>query len=68
MNEISSLYKFLKNKKVLITGHTGLKRKLANIVANKNRLQYCGISKDIPSKPSNFYNFAFRKKNQKLFF
>ena len=43
-----------KNKKVIITGHTGFKGSWLLSWMIKNNAKVLGISKDIPSKPSHF--------------
>ena len=44
-----------KGKKVVITGHTGFKGSWLTIWLLHLGAKVVGISKDIPTKPSNFY-------------
>ena len=48
------MFKNYKNKKVLITGHTGFKGSWLTIWLNKLGAKVYGISLDVPSNPSNF--------------
>ena len=45
---------FWKNKKVLLTGHTGFKGSWLSIWLKKLGVELIGFSKDIPTKPSLF--------------
>ena len=45
---------FYKNKKVLITGHTGFKGSWISIWLTKLNAKIYGISKDVPTNPSLF--------------
>jgi CDP-glucose 4,6-dehydratase len=45
---------FWKNKKVLLTGHTGFKGSWLSIWLKKLEVELIGFSKDIPTKPSLF--------------
>ncbi len=56
------MYKIFKNKKILITGHTGFKGSWLTFWLKKLDAKICGISKDIPTKPSLFN--ALKLKNQ----
>ena len=54
MVEKVNIYKFYKNKKILITGHTGFKGSWLTAWFLKIGSKVVGISKGIPTKPSNF--------------
>tara|TARA_B100001287_G_scaffold275929_1_gene285065 strand:+ start:536 stop:1615 length:1080 start_codon:yes stop_codon:yes gene_type:complete len=62
-----------KNKKVLLTGHTGFKGSWLGLWLNRLGAKVIGVSKDIPTKPAhfslknNFYykNIRFDLKNSK---
>lgn len=43
-----------KGKKVLVTGHSGFKGSWLSLWLNELGAQICGLSKDIPTQPSNF--------------
>ena len=45
---------FWKNKKILLTGHTGFKGSWLSIWLKKLGVELIGFSKDIPTKPSIF--------------
>ena len=49
-----NIKKNFKNKKVLITGHTGFKGSWLSIWLNSMEAKVLGISIDVPSKPSHF--------------
>ena len=51
-----------KNKKVLITGHTGFKGTWLNMWLLKLGAQIIGISKDIPTEPSMFNELQLESK------
>ena len=51
-----------KNKKVLITGHTGFKGSWLTLWLSMFGARIMGISKDIPSKPSHFEALKISKK------
>ena len=51
-----------KNKKVLITGHTGFKGSWLAVWLLKLGAQVIGISKDIPTNPSMFEELEIKKK------
>jgi CDP-glucose 4,6-dehydratase len=50
----SSIFDIYKNKKVLVTGHTGFKGSWLSIWLNMIGADVIGISFDIPTSPSNF--------------
>ncbi len=54
--------KIFKNKKVLITGHTGFKGSWLSAYLLSIGAKVHGISKDIPSKPSHFNEINLKKK------
>ncbi len=51
-----------KNKKVLITGHTGFKGSWLSIWLSYSGAKVYGISKDVPSFPSHFSSCKLKKK------
>ena len=62
MAQIKSIYKFLKSKKILITGHSGFKGSWLALWLIKIGCSVVGISKSVEKNQSNFYNFKFQKK------
>tara|TARA_B100001989_G_scaffold219391_1_gene171320 strand:+ start:1771 stop:2832 length:1062 start_codon:yes stop_codon:yes gene_type:complete len=54
-------YKIFKNKKVLITGHTGFKGSWLTFWLLQLNARICGVSKDIPTKPSLFEALSLKK-------
>lgn len=54
--------KFLENKKILITGHTGFKGSWLCHILLLNNAKIYGISKDIPTKPSIFRDSNLKNK------
>ena len=54
-------YKIFKNKKVLITGHTGFKGSWLTFWLLQLNARICGVSKNIPTKPSLFEALSLRK-------
>ncbi len=58
-----SLKKFYKNKKVLITGHTGFKGAWLTLVLLNLGAKIIGVSNNIPTKPSFFEITKLKKKN-----
>ena len=50
-----NFYKLFKNKKVLVTGHTGFKGSWLSIWLHLLGAKVIGISSDVPSDPCNFY-------------
>ena len=57
MAQIKKIYKFLRRKKILITGHSGFKGGWLALWLIKIGCNVVGISKDAEKKQSNFYNF-----------
>ena len=51
-----------KNKKIIITGHTGFKGTWLTLWLLKLGAQVIGISKDIPTSPSFFEELNAKKK------
>lgn len=68
MAKIKNVYKFLKNKKILVTGHTGFKGSWLALWLLKIGCNVIGISKDLPTEPSNYNHFQFKKKMKNYFF
>ena len=60
---MNNFYQF-KNKKVIITGHTGFKGSWLLSWMLKNNAKILGISKDIPSNPSHFKLIKKLKRNK----
>jgi CDP-glucose 4,6-dehydratase len=56
-----NFYRIFKNKKVLITGHTGFKGSWLTFWLLQLNARICGISKDIPTKPSLFTALNLKK-------
>ena len=62
-----SFYKEFKNKKVLVTGHTGFKGSWLTYWLKLSGAKVIGLSKNIPSKPSHFEAIGLKKKiNHKI--
>ena len=53
---------FFRNKKVLITGHTGFKGSWLTLWLNILGAKIIGISNNIPSNPSHFEKLKLKKK------
>ena len=68
MAKIENIYKFLKGKKILITGHSGFKGSWLSLWLIKIECKVIGISKSVEKNHSNFYNFKFKKKMKNYFF
>ena len=51
---MKTLKNFYRNKKILVTGHTGFKGSWLALWLKLLGAKVVGISKDIPTKPSNF--------------
>ena len=58
---MKNLIDCFKNKKVLITGHTGFKGSWLALWLNNIGANVLGISKDIPTNPSHFEHLKFKK-------
>lgn len=65
MNHSFDIYK---NKKVLITGHTGFKGSWLSIWLKSLGANVVGVSKDIPTIPSNYNLFNLNKEINSNFF
>ena len=59
-------FKIFKNKKVLITGHTGFKGSWLTIWLIELGAKVYGISNDIPTKPSHFESSELSDKTSNL--
>ncbi len=68
MAQIKNIYKFLRRKKILITGHSGFKGSWLALWLIKIGCNVVGISKIDRKKKSNFYNFKFQQKMKNYFF
>ena len=55
-------HKFYRNKKILVTGHTGFKGSWLTAWLLYLGCNVVGISKNIPTKPSNFIDLNLRKR------
>lgn len=60
-------YKFYQNKKVLVTGHTGFKGSWLTVWLLNLGCNVIGVSKNVPTKPSNFENLKLKKKIKNYF-
>ena len=58
-----SLNKAFKNKKIIITGHTGFKGSWLSLWLKSLGAKVIGLSIDIPSHPSHFKVLNLQKKN-----
>lgn len=54
--------KIFKNKKILITGHTGFKGSWLTFWLKNLGAKICGVSKDIPTNPSLFNTLKLRNR------
>ena len=59
---MASLKNYFKNKKILITGHTGFKGAWLCLALSTFGANILGISKGIPTKPSLFLSSKLNKK------
>ncbi len=57
-----NLEKTFKNRKVIVTGHTGFKGSWLTLWLTKLGANVLGISKNIPTKPSHFESIKLKKK------
>lgn len=64
-NELSNIFK---NKKVIITGHTGFKGSWLALWLNLMGAKVYGISKNIPTEPSHFKVIKLKYKLKNYFF
>ena len=60
--------KVFKNKRILITGHTGFKGSWLSLWFKSLGAEVLGISKDIPTNPSHFKLINLEKKDEKQVF
>ena len=58
-----NVFKLFKNKTVVVTGHTGFKGSWLSLWLSLLGAKVIGISKSIPTKPSNFQILNLKKKN-----
>ncbi len=58
--------KIFRNKKIIITGHTGFKGTWLTLWLQTMGAKVLGISKNIPTKPSHFENIDLKKKIRSL--
>ena len=56
------LNEVFKNKKIIITGHTGFKGSWLTFWLTSLGAKICGISKDVPTKPSLYNTLKLKKK------
>ena len=56
------VFKLFKNKTVIVTGHTGFKGSWLSLWLSLLGAKVIGISKSIPTKPSNFQILNLKKK------
>ena len=54
--------KIFKNKKIIVTGHTGFKGSWLTLWLHSLGAKVMGISKDIPTKPSHYELTNLKKK------
>ena len=54
--------KIFKNKKIIVTGHTGFKGSWLTLWLHSLGAKVMGISKDIPTKPSHYELINLKKK------
>ena len=62
------MFEIFKNKRIIVTGHTGFKGSWLTAFLSTYRCKIYGLSKDIPTKPSHFklLNFKNEVVNYKL--
>ena len=62
------MFEIFKNKKIIVTGHTGFKGSWLTAFLSTYKCKIYGLSKDIPTKPSHFKLLNFKNKvvNHKL--
>ena len=59
-------HKYFKNKKIIVTGHTGFKGSWLTLWLYSLGAEVLGLSKDVPTQPSNYKTLNLEKKlNQK---
>ena len=57
-----NVFKLFKNKTVVVTGHTGFKGSWLSLWLSLLGAKVIGISKSVPTKPSNFQILNLKKK------
>ena len=55
-------HKYFKNKKIIVTGHTGFKGSWLTLWLYSLGAEVLGLSKDVPTQPSTYKNLNFEKK------
>ena len=61
------IYNFYRNKKVLVTGHTGFKGSWLTAWLLKMGSRVVGVSKDVTTNPSNYKVLNLEKKIKNYF-
>ena len=56
-------FDIFKNKKIIVTGHTGFKGSWLFAWLNKLDAKIIGISKNIPTQPSHYNTLNFKKNS-----
>ena len=56
-----NVFKLFKNKTVVVTGHTGFKGSWLSLWLSLLGAKVIGISKSVPTKPSNFQILNLKK-------
>ena len=54
--------KYFKNKKIIVTGHTGFKGSWLTLWLYSLGAEVLGLSKDVPTQPSNYKTLNLEKK------
>ena len=55
-------HKYFKNKKIIVTGHTGFKGSWLTLWLYSLGAEVLGLSKDVPTQPSNYKTLNLEKK------
>ena len=55
-------HKYFKNKKIIVTGHTGFKGSWLTLWLYSLGAEVLGLSKDAPTQPSNYKTLNLEKK------
>ncbi len=63
----NELKKIFKNKRIVVTGHTGFKGSWLSYWLIKNGAKVIGVSKNIPTNPSHYRNLNLKKKIKEYF-
>ena len=61
-------FSIFKNKKVIITGHTGFKGSWLSLWLYSKGAKIIGVSKNVPTQPSLFKILKLNSKNKELFY